>query len=228
MTIIFEAVAEYTKNLMDGAPPPHLYPHVRQPGRLARQRGGLQHRRLYGVVGAGEPRRGVPPAKRMSSPSPTSSSPRNPTKSTSNRLHHASGHRGQHQKIHRRGPHRLRRKRPPLPHPILPAHSGLDGPAVRKTPTVWPITSTTARARRPLDEEGNFRLSAWRTSFSTSACPTKEEVKNRNYDEAIIRPFNKAVEEIESIANGSIHMSFDYDNINSFLAGKMTSASTRR
>ena len=28
--------------------------------------------------------------------------------------------------------------------------------------------------------------------------------------------------EIESIANGSIHMSFDYDNINSFLAGKMT------
>ena len=30
------------------------------------------------------------------------------------------------------------------------------------------------------------------------------------------------MEEIESIANGSIHMSFDYDNINSFLAGKMT------
>ena len=52
--------------------------------------------------------------------------------------------------------------------------------------------------------------------------PTKEEVKNRNYDEAIIRPFNKAVEEIESIANGSIRMSFDYDNINSFLAGRMT------
>ena len=51
--------------------------------------------------------------------------------------------------------------------------------------------------------------------------PTKEEVKNRNYDEAIIRPFNKAVEEIESISNGSIHMDFDYDDINTFLAGRM-------
>jgi len=42
-----------------------------------------------------------------------------------------------------------------------------------------------------------------------------------NYDEAIIRPFNKAVEEIESISNGSIHMDFDYDDINTFLAGRM-------
>ena len=37
----------------------------------------------------------------------------------------------------------------------------------------------------------------------------------------IIRPFNKAVEEIESISNGSIHMDFDYDDINTFLGGKM-------
>lgn len=52
--------------------------------------------------------------------------------------------------------------------------------------------------------------------------PTKEEVKNRNYDEAIMRPFNKAVEEIERISGGSLQMSFDYDNINTFLAGQMT------
>ena len=51
--------------------------------------------------------------------------------------------------------------------------------------------------------------------------PTKEEVKNRNYDEAIIRPFNKAVEEIENISGGSIHMDFDYDDINTFLGGRM-------
>ena len=52
--------------------------------------------------------------------------------------------------------------------------------------------------------------------------PTKEEVKNRNYDEAIMRPFNKAVEEIESISGGSLQMSFEYDNINTFMAGQMT------
>ena len=78
------------------------------------------------------------------------------------------------------------------------------------------------RARKaPLDEEGNFLVRV-EDIIQYIGLPTKEEVKNRNYDEAIIRPFNKAVEEIESIANGSIHMSFDYDNINSFLAGKMT------
>ena len=52
--------------------------------------------------------------------------------------------------------------------------------------------------------------------------PTKDEVKNRNYDEAIMRPFNKAVEEIESISGGSLQMSFEYDNINTFMAGQMT------
>ena len=78
------------------------------------------------------------------------------------------------------------------------------------------------RARKaPLDEDGSFLVRV-EDIIQYIGLPTKEEVKNRNYDEAIIRPFNKAVEEIESIANGSIHMSFDYDNINSFLAGKMT------
>ena len=43
-----------------------------------------------------------------------------------------------------------------------------------------------------------------------------------NYDEAIIRPFNKAVEEIENNAEGSLQIEFNYDNINTFLAGKMT------
>jgi len=52
--------------------------------------------------------------------------------------------------------------------------------------------------------------------------PTKEEVKNRNYDEAIMKPFNKAVEEIEKISHGSLTMDFEYDNINTFMAGQMT------
>ena len=84
------------------------------------------------------------------------------------------------------------------------------------------------RARKaPLDEDGSFLVRV-EDIIQYIGLPTKEEVKNRNYDEAIIRPFNKAVEEIESIANGSIHMSFDYDNINSFLAGKMTVGSSKR
>lgn len=78
------------------------------------------------------------------------------------------------------------------------------------------------RARKaPLDDEGNFLVRV-EDIIQYIGLPTKEEVKNRNYDEAIIRPFNKAVEEIENISGGSLHMSFEYDNINSFLAGKMT------
>lgn len=49
--------------------------------------------------------------------------------------------------------------------------------------------------------------------------PTKAEVKNRNYDEAIIRPFNKAIEEIEEISGGAVRFEFTYENINDFLAG---------
>ena len=37
-----------------------------------------------------------------------------------------------------------------------------------------------------------------------------------------MRPFNKAVEEIETISGGTLQMSFEYDNINTFLAGQMT------
>ena len=76
------------------------------------------------------------------------------------------------------------------------------------------------RARKaPIDEDGTFRVKIEDTIHDIGL-PTKEEVKNRNYDEAIIRPFNKAVEEIEKISGGSIHMEFDYDDINTFLAGK--------
>ena len=77
------------------------------------------------------------------------------------------------------------------------------------------------RARKaPIDDDGTFRVKI-EDIIHYIGLPTKEEVKNRNYDEAIIRPFNKAVEEIENIAGGSIHMDFDYDDINTFLAGKM-------
>ena len=77
------------------------------------------------------------------------------------------------------------------------------------------------RARKaPIDGDGTFRVKI-EDIIHYIGLPTKEEVKNRNYDEAIIRPFNKAVEEIENISGGSIHMEFDYDDINTFLAGKM-------
>ena len=77
------------------------------------------------------------------------------------------------------------------------------------------------RARKaPIDGDGTFRVKI-EDIIHYIGLPTKEEVKNRNYDEAIIRPFNKAVEEIENISGGSIHMEFDYNDINTFLAGKM-------
>lgn len=77
------------------------------------------------------------------------------------------------------------------------------------------------RARKaPIDDDGTFRVRI-EDIIHYIGLPTREEVKNRNYDEAIIRPFNKAVEEIENISGGSIHMDFDYDDINTFLGGKM-------
>ena len=77
------------------------------------------------------------------------------------------------------------------------------------------------RARKaPVDEDGIFRVKI-QDIIHYIGLPTKEDVKNRNYDEAIIRPFNKAVEEIEDVSGGSIHMDFDYDDINTFLGGKM-------
>lgn len=77
------------------------------------------------------------------------------------------------------------------------------------------------RARKAqIDDEGTFRVRI-EDIIHYIGLPTKEEVKNRNYDEAIIRPFNKAVEEIEAKADGSIKMEFDYTDINTFLAGRM-------
>lgn len=77
------------------------------------------------------------------------------------------------------------------------------------------------RARKaPTAKDGRFRLNI-QDIIHYIGLPTKEEVKNRNYDEAIIRPFNKSVEEIERISGGSIQMSFPYDNITDFLAGQM-------
>lgn len=78
------------------------------------------------------------------------------------------------------------------------------------------------RARKaPIAQDGTFRVQI-EDIIQYIGLPTKEEVKNRNYDEAIMRPFNKAVEEIENISGGSLQMEFEYDNINTFLAGQMT------
>lgn len=77
------------------------------------------------------------------------------------------------------------------------------------------------RARKaPVDDDGSFRVKI-QDIIHYIGLPTKEDVKNRNYDEAIIHPFNKAVEKIEDVSGGSIHMDFDYDDINTFLGGKM-------
>ena len=40
--------------------------------------------------------------------------------------------------------------------------------------------------------------------------------------EVVLHEFLPENSRVAAIANGSIHMSFDYDNINSFLAGRMT------
>lgn len=78
------------------------------------------------------------------------------------------------------------------------------------------------RARKaPITQDGTFRVRV-EDIIQYIGLPTKEEVKNRNYDEAIMRPFNKAVEEIENISSGSLRMEFEYDNINTFLMGQMT------
>lgn len=78
------------------------------------------------------------------------------------------------------------------------------------------------RARKaPGASEGMFNVRV-EDIIKYIGLPTKEEVKNRNYDEAIMKPFNKAVEEIEKVSHGSLTMDFEYDNINTFMAGQMT------
>ena len=77
------------------------------------------------------------------------------------------------------------------------------------------------RARKdPRVADGNFRVGI-EDIINYIGLPTKAEVKNRNYDEAIMKPFNKAVEEIEAWSGGSFQMSFEYTNINTFLSGQM-------
>lgn len=78
------------------------------------------------------------------------------------------------------------------------------------------------RARKaPVDEDGCFRVRV-EDVIHYIGLPTKEEVKNRNYDEAILRPFKKAVEEIGQISGGALEIDMSYDNINTFLAGQLT------
>lgn len=78
------------------------------------------------------------------------------------------------------------------------------------------------RARKaPVDENGCFRVRV-EDVIQYIGLPTKEEVKNRNYDEAILRPFKKAVEEIARVSGGALEIAMDYDSINTFLAGQIT------
>lgn len=78
------------------------------------------------------------------------------------------------------------------------------------------------RARKaPVDKDGCFRVRV-EDVIHYIGLPTKQEVKNRNYDEAILRPFKKAMEEISRISGGSLEIDIDYDNINTFLAGQLT------
>lgn len=78
------------------------------------------------------------------------------------------------------------------------------------------------RARKaPVDGEGRFRVRV-EDVIQYIGLPTKEEVKNRNYDEAILRPFKKAVEEIARVSGGTLEIGLDYDSINTFLAGQIT------
>lgn len=78
------------------------------------------------------------------------------------------------------------------------------------------------RARKaPVDKDGCFRVRV-EDVIHYIGLPTKEEVKNRNYDEAILRPFKKAVDEISRLSDGTLEIDIDYDNINTFLAGQLT------
>lgn len=78
------------------------------------------------------------------------------------------------------------------------------------------------RARKaPVDEDGCFHVRV-EDVIQYIGLPTKEEVKNRNYDEAILRPFKKAVEEIARVSGGALEIAMDYDSINTFLAGQLT------
>ena len=79
------------------------------------------------------------------------------------------------------------------------------------------------RARQaPISGDGNDFHVRVSDVINYIGLPTKEEVKNRNYDEAILRPFNKAAEEIQRFSNGGLTIDYDKSNINSFLASQVT------
>lgn len=78
------------------------------------------------------------------------------------------------------------------------------------------------RARKARTAEDGSFLVRVEDVINYIGLPTKEEVKNRNYDEAILRPFKKAVEEIQRISEGSLEIDMEYNNINTFLAGQLT------
>lgn len=79
------------------------------------------------------------------------------------------------------------------------------------------------RARQaPLqDDETSFRIRV-EDVITYIGLPAKDEVKNRNYDEAILRPFNKAADEIQRLSGGSLRIDYDKSNINAFLSSQLT------
>lgn len=81
------------------------------------------------------------------------------------------------------------------------------------------IFYTFYRARKDRNTADGYLNIAIADIINYIGLPTKAEVKNRNYDEAIIRPFNKAIEEIEQVSGGAVQFEFAYDNINDFLSG---------
>ena len=79
------------------------------------------------------------------------------------------------------------------------------------------------RARQaPLLEDGNSFHVRVEDVITYIGLPTKDEVKNRNYDEAILRPFNKAAEEIQRLSGGSLSIDYDKSSINAFLSSQLT------
>ena len=78
------------------------------------------------------------------------------------------------------------------------------------------------RARKdPRAVSGSFRVNI-QDVVEYIGLPTKAEVKNRNYDEAIMKPFSKAASEIQERSGGSFTAAFTAENINAFLAGQLT------
>ena len=78
-----------------------------------------------------------------------------------------------------------------------------------------------ARQSPSIESDDAFRVRV-EDVISYIGLPTKDEVKNRNYDEAILRPFNKAADEIQKFSGGSLSIDYDKSNINSFLASQLT------